>query len=52
MLCVLWNIWLQRNDRVFHHHCTTAVVLVSKVWEGMSLWCCARLVVDAMLIGA
>jgi hypothetical protein len=51
MLCSIWNIWLQRNDIVFHHRSSSPVALVGKVWEGMPLWCRVGLVVEPMLLG-
>jgi hypothetical protein len=40
-MLVLWEIWKERNARVFQNHANSSTMFVYKIKEEAALWCLA-----------
>jgi hypothetical protein len=47
--CVVWNLLLERNERVFRNALSLAVSVVHKAWALLQDWCRAGIVVGSVL---
>jgi hypothetical protein len=46
-----WNLWLERNFRIFKSVSTPPTLLIHVIWVRCELWCRAKLVDRLVLIG-
>jgi hypothetical protein len=43
-ICVVWSLWLKRNERVFRQSSSNPARLVDNIWALIELWSRAKLV--------
>jgi hypothetical protein len=41
-MLVSWEVWKERNARVFHNHASTATTIITKIKEEARLWSLAE----------
>ena len=41
-MLVSWEIWLERNARVFRNKSSTSIMLIEKIKNEAAMWCLAR----------
>ena len=40
-MLVSWEVWNERNARVFRNKATTSIMLIEKIKEETTVWCLA-----------
>jgi hypothetical protein len=50
--CVVWSLWLKRNERVFRNASSSAVSMAHKAWALLQDWCRVGIVARSMLVRA
>jgi hypothetical protein len=50
VVLITWNLWLERNSRVFRYSTSTTSRLPDGIWSKCEL-CCAKLIVRSELVG-
>jgi hypothetical protein len=51
IILVIWQLWLQRNARVFHSSCLSVAVLAQAIWSECVVWGRAKIISGSLIAG-